>query len=136
MSDKKNEGTEATMMGLPEVGNTAPTLEPLSPVGPNTAPSLDQVTSPTLPPVVTPPPAPAPPKTKALFGGRLAGVERGGQARIVDDRSQRQRADPVFSERPGHAGVEPAERSDQEEVHFAFRAALVASLNTRVQCRQ
>lgn len=77
MSDKKNVGTESTMLGLPEVSNSStqvmdsgvpsqPTLEPLKPI--DTAPILDQVTAPSLAPVVTPPPAP--PRTKT--GGMRA----------------------------------------------------------------
>ncbi|MDP3152517.1 MAG: hypothetical protein Q8N23_07585 [Archangium sp.] len=64
MSEKKN-GTESTLLGLPEVGNSStqvidspvpsePTLE-LAPIGPTTAPVLDQITAPSLPPVLTPP---------------------------------------------------------------------------------
>ena len=67
MSDKKN-GTDSTVMGLPEV-STSSTLEPL-PTMPIHTP--DQVTSPSLPPVVTViAPAP-PPRTRT--GGAMKGV--------------------------------------------------------------
>lgn len=69
MSDTKD-GTDSTVMGLPEVGNTATT----NPNVGSTAPVLDQVnTAPSLPPVVTPPAAP--PRSKTGAGGmRAAGV--------------------------------------------------------------
>lgn len=80
MSDKKT-GTDSTMLGLPEVSNSSTqvmdsgvpsqsTLEPLAAVP--TVPGLDQITSPSLPPVLTPPSAP-PPRTKTA-GGAMRGV--------------------------------------------------------------
>ncbi len=72
MSEKKN-GTESTLSGLPEVGNGSTQVidspvasEPrdeISANGPTTAPVLDQITAPSLPPV--------PPRTKT------AGAMRG-----------------------------------------------------------
>ncbi len=74
MSDKKT-GTESTLLGLPEVGNSSTQVidspvpsEPTTP-GSNTAPVTDQTTAPSLPPVL------APPRTKT------AGAMRGAVPR-------------------------------------------------------
>ncbi len=75
VSDPKK-GTESTLLGLPEVGNNAtqvidspvqsqPTLEPLPEVA--TSPKLEQVTSPSLPPVVVDTVI-TPPRTKTAGG--------------------------------------------------------------------
>lgn len=83
MSEQKKGNTEATMLGLPEVDPQS-TLETLHPVAPaHTNPILDQVTSPSLPPVVTPPPPRA--KTGAGAMPRIAPPPSSQQTSILDE---------------------------------------------------
>ena len=104
MSEKKN-GTESTLLGLPEVGNSStqvinspvpgePTVE-LAPIGPPTAPVLDQITAPSLPPVLTPPSAP--PRTKT------AGAMRGAVPK--DEQAPRRPSRVAQAQVPAQEGV-------------------------------